>query len=176
VPVLVVEVSWTMLGLRVTEALVVLPAASYALSANRSEGAGLAPVAQEVTVGPKVVVEGEVATTLASAALSAAFQVTVTGTAVELTVPVRTVTAGAAGKVGAVVSPTRDIAPDVVVDPRTWVARTWTLWLPEATGNVADWAEPEVCATVLPSTRTSNPEISTDGVEVVQLTVAELLV
>jgi hypothetical protein len=94
------------------------------LSANRSEVAGLALVVQEVTAGPKVAVLGEVATTLDSAALSAVFHPTPTGTAAELTVPVVSPTLGRVGKVGAVVSPTRATPLDVVVAPRTWVART----------------------------------------------------
>src|SRR5262245_747182 len=104
-------------GVRLTEAAAELPAVSYAFRPNRSEVPGLAVVAQDVVVGAKVADDGEVAVILARAALSAAFQVTVTGTAVELTVPVCVLTWGVVEKVGAVVSPTRVAEPDSVVAP-----------------------------------------------------------
>src|SRR5437879_6015493 len=129
----------------------------------------LAQVAQLVVAGEKVAALGLLAATDLRAALSAAFQVRVTGAEVELTDPVRRPRAGLVEKVGAVVSPTRATPADRLVVPRTWVARTWTVCVPAPTLIDAEVAVPPACAATWPSTRTSKPEITVAGVVVVQL-------
>ena len=140
--------------------------------ANRTELPDLAVVVQEVAPVDRVVVAGETAARVSSAVLSVALKVRVTGTAVVLTVPVRSAGEGAVGKLGLVVWVITVAAGGTLVVPLMWVARIWMLWVPAGRVTVAEVSVGPAWASGVPSARTSKPEMTAAGVVVVQLTAA----
>lgn len=126
--------------------------------------------------GPYVLATGAVSRTSLSAALSAAFQLSFTGTAVVLTVPVLKASDGLVVKVGGVFSAITVAAALVVVLPEMWVERTATVWVPRPSFAFAEVAVPAVVAMGLPSTSSSFCLISAAGVPVDQFTVMSDLV